>query len=1547
MSAGGQSPERRALLARLLADEGVDAAGDRIPRRGDAHHARTSFAQERLWFLNELDPLVSAYTVPSVVRLRRRVDATRLRTILDEIVRRHEILRTTFPVVDGRPLQRIHPSAPAAFAVVDLESTPAAERERELRRLVEAEVRHPFALGAGPLLRATLWRVGDADHVLAIVMHHIVCDGWSGDNVLAEVARLHRALECGEPPALPEPRVQYADFAEWQRERAERLTDQLDHWIAVLRDPPPPLELPADRRRPAVRSQAGGKVELPLGDRTMAAIERLGRAEGATTFMIALTAFGAALHRWTGEEDLLVGVPVSDRTRPELEGLIGVFVNTLVLRLRFEGRPTFRQALRRVRRASLDAFANRDVPFERLLAELGPDRSLAHTPLFQVMFSHRRAAYVADDGAALAFEPYPVDHRVARFDLTLYLVERPEGARLQLEYACDLFERATVRRMATHVKRLLQAGAATPDARISQLPLLTAAERARVLRAPVRPGGDVRTVLHERFAEQVRRTPDAVAVTAASGQMTYAGLDARAGVIARALRTLGVGPEDRVGVCVERDADLVAAVIGVLKAGGAYVGLDPGHPPARLAGLVADARPRALVAHGATRGLLPRGMPVVLLDGLDASPAGAQPATRVLPANAAYVSYTSGSTGRPKGVVVTHANVLRLFGAAGLTFGPADVWSMAHSIAFDFSVWELWGALLHGGRVVVVPADVTRSPGDLHDLVSRERVSVLNQTPSAFAELLAADAERDPRALALRLVVFGGEALDAGLLRPWMARHPARPRLVNMYGITETTVHVTAHDASPADADGVGSCIGVPLSDLGVRVLDREGEPAPPGVPGELHVAGAGLARGYLGRPALTAERFVPDPFAAAPGARMYRSGDRGAVDRGGRLRYLGRVDDQVQIRGHRVEPAEVEAGVRRHPAVRDVAVVARARDGQTRLIAYVAHGGAPAPAAADLRRVAAEVLPAHMLPAEWVTVERLPLTANGKVDRTALPPADGERSSEAPYAAPRTDAERVLASIWAQVLDRGTVGIHDNFFDLGGDSILAMRVVSRAREAGLSISARHIFEHQTVAELAPAASGAHQPAPPPPEPREVLLAPVQHWFLQLRLPQSHHFNQTVLLEVPDLEPEEVRTAARMLSARHDALRLRLDGGTPSYAEPEDAADPFALVDLSGARDAAAGIAAAASALQASLDLRAGPLHRVALLALGGGRGTRLLVVVHHLAVDRVSWPLLLGDLRRTLEAGAPPPSPPVSYRAWTAAVHRHARDPESAAALERWLDDAPAAPAPLPRDFAGTAAMAEADDVAAALDAEGTAALLRRSPPTGMDELVLAALAAALADWTGSATLQVDVERHGRGPLLGVDPAHTVGWFTALVPVRLDAARGADAGALLREAKLRLRGLPDGGIALTALRYGPAPTEGRPAAVARRLREWPASDIAFNYQGRMDALLAEAGSWRVAREPAGPVRAPGTPSPHVLTLNADVLQGRLRLRLTYGAGTHRRDTAEALAARILDHLRALAADDDAGRVPSDFALAGLSEAQLDRIVARRRRAATSVGARP
>jgi amino acid adenylation domain-containing protein/non-ribosomal peptide synthase protein (TIGR01720 family) len=1578
------SPTAQKLLQRKLKERSGTGAPviPRSPLRESGDRFPCSFAQQRLWFLHQVDPAGWSYNSFWPLKVTGDLDAAALARSLAEVVRRHEVLRTTFEM-EGEPVQVVAAAVELRMPVVDLGRLSPPLAGGELQRLAREHARHRFDLGRGLPLRAALVKQEEREHVLLLTVHHVVTDDWSMGVLVREVVAAYTAFSRGEPSPLPELDLQYADFAHWQRQRlaGEVLEGELRYWRGQFAEPPPPLELPTDRPRPAAQTTRGANFSWRFRPALLASLQALGRSEGATLFMTLLAAFQVLLARCTGRDDVTVGSPIAGRNHSQLEPLIGCFVNTLALRARLAGDPEFLAALRHVQEVALGAFAHQDLPFEKLIAELQPERDLARTPVYQVMFSLHNVRLETAEMPAVKLERLSFGNPVARLDLILNLQESAGGLGAAVEYSRDLFDAATIQRLMLHYEVLLEGIAADPSRPLSLLPVLSAAERHALLLEwnDTAETGVAGACVHEMFAAHAERTPEAPAVMGGGGTLTYLDLQERSRRLACALRRLGVGPDVRVGLCLDRSPALLVTILGVLKAGGAYVPLDPALPQERLAFIVEDAlggEARRLVlteqtlAHRFADGC--PGVEVLLLDSAELAQEDGSVVPPSVPVDAlAYVLYTSGSTGRPKGVAVHHRGLTNYLSWSRWAYRIAEgKGAPVHSsISFDLTVTSLLAPLAAGAPVTLLPESEDAAASLAQALRQGDDYSLVKLTP-AHLRALGHTLAPGEAAGATRALVVGGEALLAEDLAFWRQHAPAT-RILNEYGPTETVVGCAVEEVSTATPDRGSVPIGRPIWNSRLYVLDRHLQPVPVGVAGEVYIGGEGVARGYLGRPALTAERFVPAPFPLRAGERLYRSGDLARILADGRLDYLGRADDQVKIRGYRIEPGEIEAQLAAHPGVAAAAVVAaQSTAGSPRLVACVvpavpavSAGGMPGDD--ELRRFLSERLPAYMVPALFLSLEALPLTANGKVDRQALVRLGQSAEQPQPFAetaemdaAPLTPVEEILIGIWKEVLCC-EVGRHDNFFELGGDSILSLQVASRARKAGLRVNSRQLFANPTVARLASVATPIQAAASSEEKPAaaEVPLTPIQRWFFAQGHPRPEHTNLSVLLEVQSLENGDrvhasiLGRAVGHLLEHHDALRLRFeppDDGRSDWrqvsGDPSAAPPPFTHVDLRSvpAERGPAALEELAAEVQASLSLATGPLLRAALVTLGDGGPDRLLLVAHHLVVDGVSWRVLLEDLEticRQLDRGDAAALPPVptSFQSWAGRLAAHAGSGALDGEAGEWLQRLWEAPPPLPQDRdAGPNNAGSARSVTVALSEEETRALLQEVPRvyrTQINDVLLAALVEAFGRWTGSRRLLLELEGHGREELFDdVDLSRTVGWLTSHFPVLLDLEGLQAPGEALKAAKEQLRAVPGRGIGWGLLRYL------RGGDLGEALAQLPRPEVVFNYLGQLDQSVAEGRLFRAARESAGAEWHWSHQRPGLLVISGAVGGDRLYVRWIYSENRHLRATVERLAHDFVAELRALIAHclspGVAGCTPSDFPLARLGQPALDRLVA-------------
>ncbi|HEX2190629.1 MAG TPA: amino acid adenylation domain-containing protein, partial [Longimicrobiaceae bacterium] len=1495
-----------------------------------------SFAQERLWFIDRMEPGSAVYNIPVAWRLEGALDEAVLERALGEIVRRHETLRTVFAEADGAPVQVIAPFGAFSLPVEDLSALSGADREAAVARRAGEEARRAFDLSAGPLFRAALLRLGAEEHVLLLTVHHIVGDGWSMGVLYRELSALYEAYREGRESPLPELGVQYADYAVWQRERleGEALERQLAYWRERLAGAPELLELPTDHPRPAVQTSRGAReqIELPLG--LLERLQALGRSEGATLNMVLLGAFQVLLSKYSGSEDVVVGSPVAGRTRKEAEGLIGFFVNTVVLRTDLSGDPSFREVLRRAREATLGAHEHQEVPFEKLVAELRPERSLSHSPLFQVMFALQNAV---DGGVALqGVEAGQVGAELesAKFDLFLTFKATAQGLRGGLNYSTDLFERGTVVRMLGHLARVLEQVAADADVRLSRLELVGRAERALVLEAWNRterpyPRG---VCIHELFEAQVRERPDAMALVWDGAELTYRELAARANRLAHHLVRRGVGPEARVGVLLERGVELIVSLLAVLKAGGCYVPLDPGFPAERLRLMLDDSGVRVLLSRSDLAGVVETGgLDVVHLDraaGAIASEPAEAPRGGATAENLAYIVYTSGSTGRPKGVMVGHRQVVQLVVETDyVRLRPGDHVAQASNAGFDALTFELWGAFLNGATLVGIPQDVLLSPSALRETLREERVTTIFLTTALVNQL----SHEEPDIFApVREVLFGGQAVDADSVRRLLKA--GRPeRLLHMYGPTETTTFCLYEEVEDVAEDALTVPLGHATGNQRIYLLDGALNPVPRGVPGEAYVGGAGVSRGYLDRPGLTAERFVPDPFSGEPGARMYRTGDRLRWRGERKLEFVGRLDEQVKIRGFRIEPGEVESALSAHPAVREARVVVREDvPGEKRLVAYVV-GEVEAE---EVRAFLRGSLPEYMLPAAFVFLDALPLTPNGKVDRKALP-APELASAEEKYVAPRTPVEEVLAGIWAEVLRLERVGVEDGFFDLGGHSLLATRVVSRVREVfGVELPLRALFEGPTVAEMAGRVEEmrrAELPVPPPVAPVErtgalpLSFAQERLWLVDRVEGAGALYNVPVVRRLAGaLDVEALRGALAGIVRRHEALRTvfrEVEGSLRQVIVPF-AGFEVPLEDLSGLdepeREAEAGRRAAEDAAR-PFDLAAGPVIRARLLRLGEEEHV-LLLCVHHVASDGWSMDVLLHELNVLYGAfreqrESPLPEPAVQYADYAVWQRRHLSGDALEPHLAYWRETLAGAPEllALPTDFPRPA---ERTHRGAHERAELPAALLERLRALGRGEgatlfmVLLGAFQALLSRYGAGEDIVVGSPIAGRTrrELEGL-----IGYFANTLVLRTEL--GGDPA--FREVLRRVRAATLGAYEHQDVPFDRLVAELRPG---RSLSHSPLFQVTFTLQD------GELSRWSLPGLRVSAARTEAQ-AKFDLLLSMEATPGGLRAGLTYATDLFERDTIRRMLGHLERVLEEVARDADVRL--SELRLAGEAERAL------------------
>ncbi|CAM8755367.1 non-ribosomal peptide synthase/polyketide synthase [Burkholderia pseudomallei] len=1547
------APVLSALASRL--DDNTAEVLPPIPLAPRDGRIALSLAQQRLWFLTQLEGVSEAYHMSGAVRLDGPLNREVLQRALNRIVMRHEALRTCFAREEGEPIQVIQPHADLTMSYHDLRE--AEQSEQRAKDLSQAHASAPFDLSRDLPVRVLLLQLADEAHVVQVVMHHIASDGWSVGVFLQELSALYGSFIAEQDDPLAPLPLQYADYAAWQRRwlASGQLEKQGAFWQTNLSGAPTLLELPTDRPRPPKQSHAGASVEVKLGAALSERVKRLSQRHGVTPYMTLLSSWAAVLSRLSGQEEVVIGSPVAGRNRTEVEALIGFFVNTLALRLDLSSEPTVGELLKRTKAQVLSAQAHQDLPFDQVVERVKPPRSTAHPPLFQVMFvwQNMPAGELTIPGLTIRAVETPL--QTAQFELTLSLQEAGDDIVGHLNYASALFDESTVRRYVTYWCRLLEGmTAGSANVSVARLPLLDEAERKQVVYAWNATERDypIEQCIHQLFEAQVDRKPEAIALTFDGQRLSYAELNARANRLAHYLQARGAGPDRLVALCAERGIEMVVGLLAILKAGGAYVPLDPAYASDRLRGIVEDSQPALVLADAVGRaalGELDGALPVIDLE-TDALCWREMPATNPEVASQhvhhlAYVIYTSGSTGRPKGVMVEHAQVVRLFGATQAWFGfdERDVWTLFHSYGFDFSVWELWGALLHGGRLVIVPTEVTRTPSAFFALLCAEGVTVLNQTPSAFQALMSAQEEREEAAgnieranvvaHRLRYVIFGGEALEPRTLASWYARHGERTQLVNMYGITETTVHVTYCALRAEDAMRLGaSPIGVRIPDLQLYVLDDRREPVPMGVTGELYVGGAGVARGYLNRPELTRERFIDDPFVA--GGRLYKTGDLARWRTDGSLEYLGRNDFQVKIRGFRIELGEIEAQLAKVADVREVVVLARdsaaeVRDSATehaapdapspetatapekRLVAYYT-GDADV---AALRAQAAQHLPSYMVPSAYVRLDAWPLTPNGKLDRRALPEPADDAYARAEYEAPQGAKEEALAAIWRELLHVERVSRHDNFFELGGHSLLAVQLVSRLRQAlSVEVALGTVFDAPVLSALAERLEAENTEVLPPiplaPRDGRIALSLAQQrlWFLtQLEgVSEAYHMSGAVRLDGP-LNREVLQRALNRIVMRHEALRTCF---AREEGEPIQVIQPHADLTMSyhDLREAEQSEQRAKDLSQAHasapFDLSRDLPVRVLLLQLADEAHV-VQVVMHHIASDGWSVGVFLQELSALYGSFIAEQDDPLAllplqyadYAAWQRRWLASGQLEKQGAFWQTNLSGAPTLlelPTDRPRPPKQSHAGASVEVKLGAALSERVKRLSQRHGVTPYMTL-LSSWAAVLSRLSGQEEVVIGSPVAGRNR---TEVEALIGFFVNTLALRLDLSSEPTVGELLKRTKAQV---------LSAQAHQDLPFDQVVERVKppRSTAHPPLFQVMFVWQN------AHEGSLQIPGLRLSTWGDPLTMAPFELTLAVREHQDDIACTLTYATSLFDRATVERYLGHWLRQLDAMATDAD------------------------------------
>ena len=1489
-----------------------------------------SFAQQRLWFLDQLEPGQAIYNIPLSLRIIGPFNKNILKKAWEQLIRRHASFRTIFSLKAGQPRQIIKDDL---FAPIEYYSSSVTPK-MNIEEIIKKDALKPFDLSKGPLVRAKLFNVKNNEHIFYVNMHHIISDGLSIGIVIKDLTELYNAIVEKRAAKLPLLSIQYADFATWQRHfmRGEHLEKELQFWQEQFKDAPELLELPYDRPRPYQQTFSGKRLFFEISESTTAKINHFAHQLKTTPFTLLLSVFQVLLYRYSRQKTILIGTPVANRNRKEIEHIVGFFVNTLVIRGDFSQTLPFKTLVEQLKAQITEVFSHQDLPFEKIIDHLKIERSLSHNPLFQVMFAYQPSVLRSMQFKDLQIDPIPIDVHISKFDITLSMADVNGKFQGEWEYNTDLFNESTSRQMIRHFIHLLDSVVDNAEKPVLDLPLLSDSEINKIIHEfnaiPI-VNYPSNKLIHTLFEEQVRKYPDNIALIYKGRTLTYRELNEKANQLAHYLIEKGVKPEQFVGIFMEKSFEVVIAVFAILKAGGAYIPLDYRYPFERLQYVIEDSGLQLILTHRSLdRSLQDCTAELLNMDFLQdqlSSMPSADPGIQMDGQNIAYVIYTSGSTGKPKGVMVQHNTIIVMAYDYIHNFQIVEDTRLLQyfSFSFDASVADFFMSLFSGARLYLVDKDEMMPDSGLTDLIRDNHITNAVLPPSLLSVLPANEFPN------LTILASGGDVCPPELAKKWAT--PNR-KYWNAYGPTETTVCATWYLTNHLPRNAVNVPIGVPIPHYRIYILDQKYQPLPIGVPGEMFIAGAGVTRGYLNRPDLTAEKFLPDPFSDKRGARMYASGDLCRYLPDGNIEFLGRIDQQVKIRGFRIELGEIEATLLGHKNIKEAVVIAKGQAGSKQLAAYVVNEEGSSLTIGEIRGFLSKRLPEYMMPAYFVFMDQLPVTSAGKIDKKRLPePSFSRDALENEFIAPRNNKEAVLAAIWQDLLNLKQIGVKDNFFELGGDSILSIQVVSRSNQKGLKITPKQLFEHPTIEGLASVAQeGVAIHAEQGIVSGQISLTPIQLWFFELDLAKPEHWNQALALELTEtLDVVAFNNALHELVKHHDMLRAGFNGGKATIYS--DRAVPFKTYDLSllSAKDYEKALNEVARELQGSFDLGHPPLLRVGYIKTPEGKADLLQLVLHHLIVDGISWRILLEDLLsayQQLQSGAAVKLPPktTSFKYWSEKLRSLADSQTLEEELAYWHQIAADAVPGLSFDFAdGSNDERSAKQVVINLTQEETDALLKEAPSayqTQVNELLLTALARALHRLTGYARLYIDLEGHGREDLFeDVDISRTVGWFTVSYPFVFNFHSALDMGALIKALKEAYRRIPNHGIGYGVLRY---------IRQEETLAHLPSAHIGFNYLGRFDQ--AQNRNFGKTITPMGAERAPQNRRIHPLEISGSVQNNILTMHFLYGAKVYKKETIQKLAKLYLEELRAVIehclSSETGGYTASDFHDAGLDE---------------------
>ncbi|GEM_PF-1247716 len=1490
-----------------------------IQEINDHREISLSFAQQRLWFLEQLNPGRPTYNIPGTVRIKGKLlDIDLFLQSIDILVKRHHSLRTVFPSAEGRPKQVVLDKYEIDFNFKNLNDLDNNIKNSMTKEIILKEALKPFDLAKGPLVRFRLIQTRDEEYYFLSCMHHIITDGWSIQIFVRELISVYDNLSKGKEIDLEPLSIQYTDFSEWQREwmQSDAYFRQLEYWKTKLAGAPSLLELPTDFPRKPLQTQEGSRLRFAIDYNSFNKIKTFGSETKSTPFVIMLTVFKILLSKYARNNDILVGTPVAGRTRKELENIIGFFVNTLVLRTLIEPDKTAIQIIEEIKRNTFEALSNQEIPFEKLVDELNVERSLSHSPLFQVMFVYNQSVLQKIESDEFVVEPVPVDLKTAKFDITFVLTEFENRIQCDFEYNTSLFNEDTIERMIEHFKNLLNLLLDNPRLKVSEIELVSNYEKQKLLNEWNNTEVEFpnNKTIHELFSEKVKENPERIAVEWNGNKITYGELDKYSNAVANYLISKNIGHDDIVGVYMYPSTDTIAVLMGILKSGAAYLPLDPEYPEKRISYMLDDSKVKVVFVQNELQNKISKeGIELLTVDFNNDSSVFTdftKPELKLYPENLAYVIYTSGSTGKPKGVMQTHKGLINHVHDSDRRKPVREsVCSLWTSLNFDVSVYEIFYPLIFGNELHIVPQEIRAINDQLFSWLGEHKV-VSGYLPPFVLDEYDKWLENHREDSYLQKLLVGVEPIKLKTLSGIYDKVP-EILILNGYGPTETTICSTIYEIKEKIFTDEITPIGRAMSNTRIFILDENMNLSPIGVPGEVYIESIGEARGYLNRPDLTAERFIPNPFSKNGGERLYKTGDLAFYKPDGNIKFVGRVDNQIKFKGFRIELGEIEENIKKHPSVNDAAVIIREdKPGIKKLVGYFSVVKDKNTDGAELRNFLSEILPDYMIPSVFVKLDELPKTPNGKIDRRNLPvPTEDDLVLSSEFVEAESKTEKILLEIWKEVLQVNKIGVLDNFFELGGDSILGIQVIAKANAAGLKLSPKNLFEAPTILGLANLANKAKKVvAEQGLISGEVPLTPIQRWFFEQNFKNPNHWNQSILLEVSGkINTELFAKAVKEIMKHHDVLRLRYVKDTNGYRQifsEMNSHVPFVVEDLSAIESGkiSAIITEKSNVYQSSLNIKKGPLFKIVYFKLNEEENDRLLIIIHHLVIDGVSWRIILEDLqtayellKRELEVKLPEKT--TSFKYWSEKLIKSANDNLWLDELEFWKNLSKNKEYyKIPADFEkGQNTEESKEKVVINIPAEKTEIVLQevtRKLNTNMLELLLNAFGEALSRWDGKRKHIIGLEGHGREDIFDdVDISRTVGWFTSTYPVLIDLKDAPDVLGSLKYVKEQLRNIPHNGMGFGVLKYLSNNPE-----VREIMNNIPEPEIMFNYLGVFNREEEEKNKFKKAEESAGDERNPQNLRPNLMEVTGNIADGELILHINYSKNYHEPETIEKLA---------------------------------------------------